>query len=66
MKAKYFIDGDGGNNRYDTLADVRHHIHYEPNAYEGMAIAREMGDDIDPNFIRFVRIKNGSVVLSKN
>ena len=62
MKAKYYIDGDGGNNMYNTLDEVRRHVSFEPEAYEGLYVFREN----DGRFYRVIKVtKSGKVVLSK-
>ena len=62
MKAKYYIDGDGGNNMYNTLDDVRRHVSFEPKSYNGMYVFRVN----DENFYRVIKVlKNGKIILSK-
>lgn len=62
MKARYYIDGDGGNNMYNTLDEVRRHVSFEHEAYEGMYVFREN----DENFYRVIKVtKIGKVILSK-
>ena len=62
MKAKYYIDGDGGNNTYESLYEVKHHVYFNPKYYEGMYVCREN----DENFFRVIKVmKSGIVILSK-
>ena len=62
MKAKYYIDGDGGNAMYNTLNEVMRHVSFEPEAYEGMYVFRVN----DENFFRVIKVtKSGKVILSK-
>ena len=62
MKAKYYIDGDGGNATYERLNDVRRHVSFEPKSYNGMYVFRVN----DENFYRVIKVlKNGKIILSK-
>ena len=62
MKARYYIDGDGGNDTYKTLNDVRRHVSFEPKSYNGMYVFRVN----DENFYRVIKVtKNGKVILAK-
>lgn len=63
MKAKYYIDGDGGNAMYETLNEVRHHVSFEPIIYNGMFVYRLN----DERFSRIIKVlKNGKIILSKS
>lgn len=63
MKAKYYIDGDGGNNMYHTLDEVRLHVSFEPQTYNGMYVFRLD----DERFYRIIRVlKSGKIILAKN
>ena len=62
MKAKYYIDGDGGNATYEKLNDVKHHVSFCAKEYEGMYVFRVN----DENFYRVIKVtKSGKVILSK-
>lgn len=62
MKAKYYIDVDGGNATYERLNDVKHHISFSPLIYSGMYVFRVN----DENFSRVIKVtKSGKVILSK-
>ena len=62
---KYFIDGDGGNQLFDTLDDVKSHVEMmcdsDKESYNGMSVLRED----DESFIRTIEVKKGKVVLKK-
>lgn len=61
-KAKYYIDGDGGNATYESLNNVKHHVSFFPKDYEGMYVCREN----DEKFCRVIKVtKSGKVILSK-
>ena len=63
MKAKYYIDGDGGNATYETLNELKRHVSFEPQTYKGMYVFRVN----DENFYRVIKItKSGKIILSKN
>lgn len=63
MKAKYYIDGDGGNAMYETLNEVKHHVSFEPKTYKGMFVFR-LNDD---KFYRVIKVlKSGKIILAKN
>ena len=63
MKAKYYIDGDGGNATYETLNEIKHHVSFEPQTYNGMYVFRVN----DENFFRVIKVKkSGKIILSKN
>ena len=63
MKAKYYIDGDGGNATYETLNEVKHHVSFEPQTYNRMYVFRVN----DENFYRVIKVtKSGKIILSKN
>ena len=62
MEAKYYIDGDGGNNMYNTLDEVRRHVSFEPEAYNGLYVCRVN----DESFCRVIKLKTGGkVILAK-
>ena len=63
MKTKYYIDGDGGNATYATLNEVKHHVSFEPQTYNGMYVFRVN----DEKFYRVIKVlKSGKIILSKN
>lgn len=63
MNAKYYIDVDGGNAMYKTLNEVKHHVSFEPETYEGMYIFRVN----DEKFYRVIKVtKSGKIILAKN
>ena len=63
MKTKYYIDGDGGNTTYETLNDVKRHVSFEPQTYNGMYVFRVN----DENFYRIIKVtKSGKIILAKN
>lgn len=63
MKAKYYIDGDGGNATYETLNEVKHHVSFEPKTYDGMYVFRLD----DEKFYRVIKVlKSGKIILAKN
>ena len=63
MKAKYYIDGDGGNATYKNLNDVKRHVSFYPKEYEGMYVCRVN----DEKFYRVIKVeKSGKVILAKN
>lgn len=63
MKAKYYIDEDGGNAKYKTLNEVRLHVSFEPKTYNGMYVFR-LADD---KFYRVIKVlKSGKIILAKN
>lgn len=63
MKAKYYIDGDGGNATYKSLNDVKHHVSFfSPMIYSGMYVFRVN----DEKFFRVIKVtKSGKVILAK-
>lgn len=62
MKAKYYIDVDGGNATYESLNDVKHHVSFSPRDYDGMCVCRHN----DENFYRMIKVtKSGKVILAK-
>lgn len=63
MKAKYYIDGDGGNATYETLNEIKRHVSFEPKTYNGMYVFRVN----DEKFYRVIKVtKSGKIILSKN
>ena len=63
MKAKYYIDGDGGNATYEKLNDVKRHVSFfSPRIYSGMYVFRVN----DEKFSRVIKVtKGGKVILAK-
>ena len=62
MKAKYYIDGDGGDATYKSLNDVKHHVSFFPRVYISMYVFRVN----DEKFSRVIKVtKSGKVILSK-
>lgn len=61
-KAKYYIDGDGGNATYESLNDVKHHVYFYGKDYDDMYVFRVN----DEKFSRVIKVtKSGKVILAK-
>lgn len=67
MKARYFIDGDGGNERYNTIREIRIHVESlcksDQKEMQGLAVCSEY-----PNgwakVHGFIRFKSGKMILA--